>query len=418
MRSERFPPGGGQPQALARALVMAPGLTRRWLATQRLRPARQTMPRSRLSLPAQNVSTTGRLTLFVALGLVIGLSQYFYYGSRLLPVVALPVLLLLWRQRRMSGIHWLGTALAVFVSYWPLFAFYLENWPSFLNRTAGVSVLRPDALPHVLGPGAVWPDDIPQLLIHQVQNVLGFLIRDGDRSAFYAAEIPAFDPVTVALFWLGVGVLIASWRRISAQTVLHLPGAWAALAGVLTNDTPNAPRLIMVVPALVLACGVAAQKAFDMLQQLWPRQQGWLAVGLSLILVVSTLPFNVDAYFVRFWGMQRMAFMTIAAEQMERYASTHRAYFMGAPNLYVENGVIRFIAEDADKVNVLDETELRADLQVATHAGGEKGSLFVVLPHRFAEWEAVRSTSPAGQEESFYDTRGELLLKTYRVDPH
>ena len=370
-----------------------------------------------IAAPRHRAQRIGRLSLFVAMGLLMGVSQYFYYGSRLIPVVALPVLLLLSASRRMRLVHWLGVGMAIFVSYWPLFAFYLGNWASFLNRAAGVSILRPDAVGHALGPGAVWPDAIPALLLHQAQNVLGFFVRDGDRSAFYAAELPAFDPVTVLLFWLGIGVLIAQWRRFAAQTVLLYLALGIVLAGVLTNDTPNAPRLIVIVPALFLACGVAVQKSFELLQQLWPRQQRWLAAGFGMLLVATTFPSNYDAYFNRFWGMQRQALMTVAAQQMQQAAPKYRTYFLGAPQLFVENGVIRFIAEGAEKVNVLDDAELGQDIHAAGEPGQAQGALFVVLPHRFAAWEALRAELPPGEEKAFYDTRGELLLKTYRVEP-
>ena len=78
---------------------------------------------------------------------------------------------------------------------------------------------------------------------------------------------------------------------------------------------------------------------------------------------------------------------------------------------------MRFIAEDTEKIDVIDETQLRYYLKAGLEPEKGKGSLYVVLPHRFPEWEAVSSLLPPGAEESFYNSRGELILKTYRINP-
>ena len=78
-----------------------------------------------------------------------------------------------------------------------------------------------------LGPQAVWPNDLPLLLWTQVKTNLLFFLNDGDRSAFYLADIPGFDKVTVVLFWLGLGVVVAHVRRFH-ELALLLPGSASA----------------------------------------------------------------------------------------------------------------------------------------------------------------------------------------------
>jgi hypothetical protein len=138
------------------------------------------------------VLVDGRLTLFIVIGLTIGLSQYFYYGSRLIALWAIPMLLLLWRAKRATLGHVLAVGMASIVAFLPLLVFYSGNVPSFLNSMSGVNVFKPEGMQHTLGPTAIWPDDIPRLLLYQIDRNFDFFVRSGDFSAFYTASYPAF----------------------------------------------------------------------------------------------------------------------------------------------------------------------------------------------------------------------------------
>ena len=355
--------------------------------------------------------SAARLTLFVLIGLTVGLSQYFYYGSRLIPLLAVPLLLLLWITRR-AALRDLAVAMLTTVAvYLPLLAFYTRSLPAFLNRTSGVSVFNQDGIRHVLGPAANWPGDLSQLLRYQLQRNAEFFISSGDLSAFYLPELPAFDPLTIACFWLGFGVLIVQWRRFPAQALLLWLLLGVFLGGVMTNDAPNAPRLIVAVPAVFVIAGVAVQKLFEVAGALWPSGQRWVALTAGVTFCALTLNLNYTTYFVQYAWRQPFLGWTEMAEMMESHATSHRTVLIGDPNLYVEHGTMRFLANDAERANLFAVDEFPAQLAAAVAAG--KGVLLIALPHRLDDLAAIAATHPGGVRADHYDNLDRLTFVSY-----
>lgn len=346
---------------------------------------------------------------YTILGLVIGLSQYFYYGSRLIPVLAIVLMLILLAQRRLSFTQLSGAVLATLIAYAPLALYYSQDISAFLNRTQGVSVFNPEGLVHTLGAEAQWPADIPWLLWSQIKENSAFFINIGDASSFYLADLPGFDPLTVALFWLGIGVVLAHIRRFqeTALTVWFVLGL--LLAGVLTNDSPNGPRLIVMVSAMYLVGGVLVEHIYHAALRIWTNAGRRLAVIALIILALGTLQMNYQTYFVTYAHLIpnnmpiRMAHM-IAANQDQ-----YRFYLFGAPHFYAEYSVLRFIAPQSERHNVMVVDDIPAPVDSM-----DKGILAIVLPDRLALLDEVAARWPGGERAEQKDQIGRLLYITYR----
>src|SRR5206468_7060771 len=72
-------------------------------------------------------SGDSRIGLFVAIGLTMGLAQYMYYASRVMPIIAAPLLVYLWRERKVSLTQLTVTVLAALVAFAPLGAYFLRH---------------------------------------------------------------------------------------------------------------------------------------------------------------------------------------------------------------------------------------------------------------------------------------------------
>lgn len=354
---------------------------------------------------------TAPLWLFMGAGLVAGLSQYLYYGSRLIPVVAAPLLLVLWRRKRASAGQLLMLALAALIAFAPLGGFYLNHWAPLVNRMRGVSVFRAENLRHILGPDAVWPKDLPMLLKVQAERNLRFFVRDGDASSFYLRDIPAFDGLTVVLFWLGLGAALTRVRRYHELALLLWFGLGVLFAGILTIDSPNAPRLLIMTPSVYLLGGVFVHRARELLIKVTRVRLngvGALILGVGMVL---TLLANVYLYFVDYARKAPNLAPIVVAREMSAEPERYQAYLMGSPILFAEHGVIRFVARRAHVRNLDDPDALLApNFQ-------EQGLLVIALAHRVSELKAIEARFPGGTTALYSDPLGRLIYVAYRVPP-
>ncbi|MCS7220257.1 MAG: glycosyltransferase family 39 protein [Anaerolineae bacterium] len=351
------------------------------------------------------------LRLFVGAGLVAGLSQYLYYGSRLIPVVATPLLLVLWLRKRANPGQLLALASAALIAFAPLGGFYLNHWASFMNRMRGVSVFQAENLKHTLGPNAAWPTDLPVLLKVQVERNLRFFVRDGDASSFYLRDIPAFDGLTVVLLWLGLGAALTRVRRYHELALLSWFGVGILFAGILTIDSPNAPRLIVIAPSVYLLGGVFVHRARQLLTDITRvrlDEVGALILGIGMALTLLT---NVYLYFVDYARKAPNLAPIMVAREISVEPERYQAYLIGSPILFAEHGVIRFVARRAHVRNLDDPNALSPpDFQ-------KQGLLVIALAHRADELQAVEARFPGGVITSYSDPLGRLIYVAYRVPP-
>jgi len=321
------------------------------------------------------------------------------------------LLLVLWRRKRATTEQLLALVLAALIAFAPLGGFYLNHWDSFINRIRGVNVLREENLKHTLGPDAVWLGDLPKLLKVQVERNLGFFMRDGDASSFYLRDIPAFDGLTVVLLWLGLGAALTRVRRYYEFALLSWFGLGILFAGILTMDSPNAPRLIVMAPSVYLLGGVFVHRARQLLTEAARVRldgTGMLILGIGMTV---TLLMNVHFYFVDYARKApNLAPITIARE-MATEPERYQAYLMGSPILFVEHGVIRFIARRAQAHNLDHPNALSSfDFQ-------GQGLLVIALAHRVHELKAIEALFPGGVTTSYSDPLGRLIYVAYRVPP-
>ncbi len=356
---------------------------------------------------ATHSSHAHALLLPVLVGLVIGFSQYLYYGSRLIPVVAAPLLFYLWHARAINMRQVAVMLLALVVAFLPLGVFYLNHPPAFTNRMSGVSILREQNVKQTLGPEAQLPNDTLRLLQVQLERNLNFFVRGGDASSFYLQDVSAFDALTSLLFWLGLGVALTRARRYHEFALLVWFALGVFLAGVMTNDAPNAPRLIVMVPSVYLLATLFVTRAARFFRFNLGVRRRWLLapalVGAAFVLLV-----NGQMYFDDYARKSaNLAPIMVAREMMQH--PQQEVYLLGEPNLYVEHGVIRFVARGVRAHNLKSSADLAAS--------NDEGILLIALINHVDDLQAIAARVPGGSFTSEIDPLGRLIYVAYRVPP-
>ncbi len=346
-----------------------------------------------------------RLTPLAVSGLVVGLAQYLYYGARIIPLIAVVLLLVIWKKKMINFKQIAAFGLAVLIAYAPLAAFYATHPDAFVSRSRGVFLLNEQNVKHTLQSNeASVPRDLLPLLKEQAKRNLNFFVKGGDRSAFYSAAVPAFDLVTSILFWLGLGLVLTRLRRFQEIAVLSWLGLGLLFGGILTNDAPNAPRLLIVIPVVFLLGGILLQQAGRLLS-LYPQTFKLLALGLILAL---TGFFNLKIYFDDFasnlppnnFTSDSIAREIITAEP------TDNVFLMGLPHLSVKYGTIHFLAGD-NAVDLADPADIPA-------LNGQ-GLLVIALPDQVDNLEAIEQRIPGGRLQSRVNQRNDPMYSIYHV---
>ena len=351
------------------------------------------------------------VSLFVGAGLVMGLSQYFYYASRLIPLVAAALLMFLWWKKEASAKQILWLWLAALIAFAPLGAHYLSHIDALLNRAAFVNVFSEAGMRHTLGPDASWPHDLFGLVGVQLERNLGFLVRKGDASGFYFQNVPAFDALTVVLFWLGLGAALTKARRYHEFAALTWLGLGLFLGGIMTIDSPSAQRLLIVVPSVYLMGGVFASRLWSFLASRHRVRSAWIGAPTLAALAMLTLLVNWNIYFREYAREAPGMTSIMVAREMSAAPERYRAFLLGAPVLHVNHGVIRFVAREAHAQDLAGPDDLPSSLP------DDEGLLVIALAHRAGELEAVRARFPGGATTFHSDPVGRLVYVAYRVPP-
>lgn len=349
------------------------------------------------------------LTYFASIGMIIGLSQYIYYGSRLLPLVAGLVLIYLWLSHRVRFWQIVAVGIAALVAVLPITFYYLGNWGNFVGRSGDAFIFTLPNLRHTMGTDATFETHLWPYLRFQAERILNFFINHGDASTFYLRDVAAFDPITVLLFWLGLGVVLIRGHRFFEFTLLVWFFLGLLFAGLLTVDPPHAPRLLAVITCVYLFGGILIHRLWMLTTNFKPTHFRWIWITIAASIAIPTLYLNGQLYFVEQNKYAQNLTPTMVARVLATAPNGYQSYLLGHPILYVNHGTIRFLA------GVSDIHDFNPEEKLPLPEPDTKGFLFVAVGERMKELERFQQEYPGGSIESYIDTLGRVIYMAYRV---
>lgn len=304
---------------------------------------------------------------FVWLGLTVGLGLSFYFAVRLFPVVlGIFLVCLLAAALAKYGVRetnrryvqsmwqqWLMAGVALVIVLTPVIQYAIRNNREFFSRTATTSIFEHRAEPDLAK--AYWNN--------LTRHLEMFNVRGDNNGRHNLPGAPMLDPVTGALFLLGIVLAVRRIREPSNLLMLLL-FVIALHGGILSLDfeAPQSLRSIGVIPALVYFITLALATVADILlpsarrasykvpapQPIWFSRRIRLAstsIGVLVVLVyVSYL--NLDLFFDKqkndpsAWA-QSSTPQTIVAKEMNRLAADNDFVVTA---LYSDSPTVRFLA--------------------------------------------------------------------------
>jgi 4-amino-4-deoxy-L-arabinose transferase-like glycosyltransferase len=356
----------------------------------------------------------GRRGYFVAAGLALGASLYFYHGTRLL-VLLVPVVLAfsgwrrVWRHRR--GL--LAFAIVALLVAGPLLIHFVRVPSDFTERYEVLGSLRSmqmEGEQSDTGKSTSW-----LWLEHLERSVLAFVyVRD--RGFFYMADTPMLQVLSGALFVLGAGLSLLHWREARYAVLLIWLGLTIVLGGWALEFPPQYQRYLIASPAVCLLVGQAAVILLRAGRRIWEWRPA-VCQHLVVLIAVVLLALNAGYYFGIYtpagdFGDRNTEIADRTARLMAAVGPGYTTYFLGMPYMPLGGfNSVRFLAPGADWIQV-DESPLAGWSFVQEG----QGALFVVMEERLDDLPRLYDRFPDGERQQIEGRKGGVLFVVYQVD--
>jgi 4-amino-4-deoxy-L-arabinose transferase-like glycosyltransferase len=358
-------------------------------------------------------------------GLAAGLSEHFYYGTRLLPFILLGFVVYLfavhWREARcyIQHIGWL--VLGYVIGFGPLLTYFLTHPGLYYGRGAGLMTWnRIPANWHDFQQmwNTLWPI--------MSENLLGIGTQSSQDIMYFA---PLLVVAEAALLVLGVALLIWRWRHPAAFLLL-LSGIGVLLVGgtlvlypnssppMLGHWTPAFPFFYAAI-AVPIGVWVTSARALPRLKSRWITATV-VTVGLA-ILGYANIRFYFFKYYAdpetlkseRYKAAQRLyEEQTVQSRYMASLGSAYRVIVVGRSPYPYDAEITRYLVQGQEFIVAYDP---QTQPPLAPVAG--KGVAFLFFPGSEQYLDTIRERCPGGSAGEVRNPVGRHVFDTYVVGP-
>lgn len=357
-------------------------------------------------------------------GLAGGLSEHFYYGTRLLPFVfggfVSYLFVFHWREARRYTRHIGWFVIAYLIAFGPLLSYFITHPGLYYGR--GTAMLTWNRIPSSLQElqqmtRTLWP------IISE--NLLGISTHSGQDITYFA---PLLLPAEAALLVLGVALLVWRWRHPAAFLLLFSGLAVFLIGGLVLypNSAPPMPaHWTAAFPAfygaIAVPIGAWATSAHQSLASRWSWTASVVvAVGVAILACV-----NIQFYFLRYYAnpaslrieryktaQKSYEVQTIQSRYMASLGAVYRVIVVGKSPYPYDADITRYLISGQEYVTMREPQEL-----FTVDAVNGKGLAFLFFPGNEQYLEMVRKRYPGGKEDEVLNQVGSHAFYTYVVGP-
>ncbi len=352
-------------------------------------------------------------------GLGMGLAQYFYMASRMLPVIALAWLVLvgLLNRSRLKRLlpdlilMWLVTLVVVM----PLVVFYSHHLDDFWGPLRGNSIFGPWLANEAAN------TQQPAWLIVLRQAWKGFAAYTFiDLNAWYHPGTSLLRTGQALFFLLGLIQMLTQWR--DSRTLLV--GFWligGALTGGFSESTPAAQRYVAAAPACSLVVAYGVNLVLVWLEEFWSERKR-LFQAAAIILVFTLAADDLRFYFYEYTPQSYWegkydftgygsAVAQYLIEDLKDEPADWKVYFFGSPVMgYYSINSLPYLVPQIEGVDLNYPWRSTQNPPVEE----QDKLIFVFLPGHETDLQGVREDYPGGYFYRQYYRNGSMLYSVYR----
>jgi 4-amino-4-deoxy-L-arabinose transferase-like glycosyltransferase len=368
---------------------------------------------------------TRRPTDWTIAGLAAGVSEHFYYGTRLLPFILGGFVIYLfvthWSEARryITQMGWL--VLGYLIGFGPLLTYFVTCTGSYYGR--GASLMTWNRIP------TNW-EDLQQmwntLWPIMSENLLGISTRSSQDIMYYA---PLLLVAEAALLALGVALLVWRWRHPAAFLLL-LSGVGALLVGGTLVLYPNSspPMLAHWTPAfpfIYAAIGLPVGAWVSSAHRSLPGRWKWMTPALVGLGLVTLAYANIHFYFYKYYANPESLrndrykaaqtlyeVQTVQSRYMALLGPGYKVVSAGRSPYPYDADITRYLVAGQQYLTMGDPQEL-----FTFQAVNKKGVAFLFFPGNEQYLDVVRERYPGGKAGEVRNPRGQHVFYSYLVKP-
>jgi len=367
---------------------------------------------------------SGKPVDWAVAGLAAGLSEHFYYGTRLLPFILLSffayLLIVHWRHARRYLGHFVLLALGYLTGCGPLLVYFMRNPNLYFGRGADMSVWHTiptslDEFGRMLG--TLWPI--------MAENLLGFSNHGSQDITFFA---PLLLPAEAALLALGTALLIWNWRHPMAFLMLLSAIGVLFVGGTLVMESNSAPPQTIhwtaafpaIYAALAIPIGAWAEQGGASLQVRfrWAVPSA-LAAGLALLAALN-INFYFNSYHSDPESLVNESYRTAQGNYDTQTAESRYVASLGpgykvvivgqSTQPYDAASTYYLMGTSGDVINLPTP-----DTELTSVQPGSRGIAFIFFPGNEQYMSTVRERWPGGTDGQVKSKSGKPLFVTYQI---
>ncbi|PKO13037.1 MAG: hypothetical protein CVU39_21100 [Chloroflexi bacterium HGW-Chloroflexi-10] len=335
-------------------------------------------------------------------GLSLGLGFCFYVPFRLFPAVILVLLIGAWLTNpnflRNTYRHLLVFILGAIVISVPISQFAVFHSEDFWGRTNQVSIFNDRTIREGL-----------QTALKTTGEHLAMFTYKGDKNGRHnIPSEPMLDPITGALFVLGIGICLYRIKRpvsilmLSWLLVMLIPGIFS-----LDFESPQSLRAIGSLPAVYLLAILPFYELVKYNHSL-PSKMLKIAVNIFVFTTLVVVGFlNVNLYFnnqmrstASWLGYSTKE--TIIAKKINELGNKKNYYIS---IFYNNSPTIRFLAPDVNQTIGLETYDVFPLFQE-----NDRDLVFFIDPDQKMFFELAEKYFPNGKYEEIYEPNGHIIL--------
>src|SRR6476646_2442800 len=359
-------------------------------------------------------------------GLSAGLSEYFYYGTRLLPfILAMFMVFLLavhWKQTRQYASGFLLLAGSYLVGFGPLLLHFIRNPNLYLGRGASLLIWSPHIPTSFADFHRAWKTIWPVFS----ENLLGISTHSSQDIIFYG---PLLFPAESALLVLGLALLLWRWRHPAAFLIFASGLGVLFVGGTLVTYPNSVPPLINhwtpAFPAFYVALALPVGAWTTAVKSESEPRLRWILPATVAIALLVLGWCNLNFYFHRYYAdaesLKSTAYRSaqrnyeVQTAQSRYSASLGRNYevFTVGQSPWPYDPVTTRYLVNEQKWTLLTNPAT----ELASITRDNKGAAFLFFPGNEQYEQTTHDHFPGGKHGEVTSRHGKHLFYTYVLTP-